>query len=125
MPGLFGILRPAPPDPGGISAMAEAMADRLKHHRWYTVDRYVDPAEGLALGRVTLGFVNTVEQPAWNEDRTLLAVMDGEVYDYAARRRELESAGHQFRGGSQAELLLHGLEHRGREFFRDLDGTFA
>jgi asparagine synthase (glutamine-hydrolysing) len=101
------------------------MAGALKHHAWYSDERHVDAAAGLSLGRVSLGFVNAAGQPAWNEDRSLLAVMEGEVFDYEEWRRHLERAGHRFSGLSHAELLLHGFEARGRAFFAELDGAFA
>src|SRR5207249_2617609 len=70
------------------------------------------------------GFVDPAGQPAANEDESLLAMMDGEVYDYAAQRQALAAAGHRFRSDSVAELLLHGYEERGQDFFRGLHGKF-
>ena len=101
------------------------MTGRLRHHPSYVEHTHLDPAAGLALGRVSLGFVNTAPQPAFNEDRSLLAVMDGEVYDCEDQRRALEAQGHTFRGDSHAELLLHGYEESGQAFFRSLHGCFA
>jgi asparagine synthase (glutamine-hydrolysing) len=101
------------------------MARRLKHHAWYADHQYADPAAGIALGRVSLGVVNAAAQPAFNEDRSLLAVMEGEVYDYDEQRRSLEAEGHVFHGDSHAELLLHGYEQSGQAFFRGLNGFFA
>jgi asparagine synthase (glutamine-hydrolysing) len=101
------------------------MAQRVRHHPWYAEHQHADPAAGLALGRVALGVVNAAAQPAFNEDRSLLAVMEGEVYDYDERRAALEAAGHVFRGDSHAELLLHGFEEAGQAFFRGLHGFFA
>ena len=39
--------------------------------------------------------------------------------------RGLAAAGHVFQSDSHAELLLHGYEERGPQFFRDLNGYFA
>ncbi len=123
MPGIFGIV-------SGVhrSSLATDLAEmgrRLKHHPWYKEDRHVSAANDLGLGRVSLGFVNTAEQPSSNEDGSLLAVMDGEVYDYAEQRQALAAAGHVFQGDSHAELLLHGYESTGEKFFCGLHGTFA
>ena len=43
----------------------------------------------------------------------------------AELRRELIDAGRRFAGESQAELLLHGYEAAGKEFFRRVEGKFA
>ncbi|HEY8505014.1 MAG TPA: asparagine synthase-related protein [Gemmataceae bacterium] len=123
MAGIYGVI-----DPGAeraLEALAGEMAARLAHHPWYQRHGYGDTAAGVALGRVSLGFVNAAAQPAFNEDQSLAAVMDGEVYDYAALRRGLEKAGHRFAGAGHAELLLHGYEESGPEFFRGLAGRFA
>jgi asparagine synthetase B (glutamine-hydrolysing) len=63
---------------------------------------HIDLESGLALGRVSLGFINAAEQPAYNEDRSLLAVMEGELYDYEVQRRALAVKGHTFRTESHA-----------------------
>src|SRR5690242_9191989 len=105
MPGICGLVTS---DPGlDVGALGAAMAGRMLHHPWYARHTHADPASGLFLARVSLGFVNAAPQPAFNEDRSLVAVMDGEVFDYAELRRELEQAGHRFAGDSQAELLIH------------------
>jgi asparagine synthase (glutamine-hydrolysing) len=123
MPGIYGLVSSASAQ--DVASLGEAMSVRLKHYSWYREHSHQDVSAGLVLGRVSLGFVNTAEQPAYNEDRTLLAVMDGEVHDYDQQRRALTAAGHRFQGDSHAELLLHGYEAEGQAFFRTLHGTFA
>jgi asparagine synthase (glutamine-hydrolysing) len=122
MPGIIGV---ATSEPGtGISALFGEMANRIRHYPWYHESRHLDEGAGVALGRMSLGFVNTADQPAANEEGSLLAVMDGEIHDYEAERRALESAGHRFHGESHAELLLHGYESREKEFLAGLHGKF-
>lgn len=123
MPGLCGLVCQAPGT--DLPALLAEMLDAMRHHPWYTEQRHHDAAAGLALGRITLGFTNAAPQPAVNEDRSLLAVLEGEVYDYAERRRELAAAGHCFATDGHAELILHGFEEHGRDFFRTLHGTFV
>jgi asparagine synthase (glutamine-hydrolysing) len=127
MPGVFGF---AGAMSGGamaadVAGLFSEMAARMKHHSWYQESRYLDEAGGVALGRMALGFVNSAAQPAASEDRSLLAVMDGEIYDCEEQRRRLVAWGHEFRGDSHAELLLHGYESRGKEFFQGLHGKFV
>ncbi len=123
MPGICGIACHEPfPD---LAEQSAEMVRRLKHHPWYREDRHADAAAGVALGRASLGFVNAAEQPARNEDGSLLAVMEGELYDADELRRTLADAGHRFRGDGHAEVLLHGYESAGQDFFGGLNGTFA
>ena len=123
MPGIFGFAQGTPTASAG-TLFAE-MAARMKHYPWYRESGYFDHATGIGLGRMALGFINTAAQPAFNEDCSLLAVMDGEVYDYEAQRRRLVTAGHVFQSDSHAELLLHGYESRGMAFVHGLGGKFV
>jgi asparagine synthase (glutamine-hydrolysing) len=123
MPGIFGFAQTTPTASGG-TVFAE-MAARMRHHPWYRESGYFDADAGIALGRMALGFINTAAQPAFNEDCSLLAVMDGEVYDYEPQRRSLAAKGHVFQSDSHAELLLHGYESQGMAFFQQLAGKFV
>jgi asparagine synthase (glutamine-hydrolysing) len=64
-------------------------------------------------------------QPMSNEDRTLWAIFNGEIYNYRALRDELLALGHRFKSRSDTEVLLHGYEAWGTELFRRLRGMFA
>ena len=120
MPGIAGFV--------GTSAdpnLLPRMLVRLQHQPWYSRDSWTDATQSVALGRVSLGYINTAPQPAVNEDGSKRAVLEGEIYDYSKLRRELEGKGHPFRSDGHAELLLHGWEQEGVAFVRRLNGCFA
>jgi asparagine synthase (glutamine-hydrolysing) len=123
MPGVFGLAGTGPIM--SLDGTLQAMAERMRHHPWYEQSLYRDEAAGVAMGRMALGFVNTAPQPAFNEDRSIVAVMDGELYDFEVQRQRLACEGHRFQSESQAEVLIHGYESRGKEFFRSLHGKFV
>jgi len=123
MPGIAGSVSAAVPS--NLAAVSAAMAGRMKLYPWYQEQHFADDDGVIALARVTLGFINKAPQPAYNEDRTSLAMMDGELYDYEIHRKTLEGFGHRFGGASHAELLLHGFEQTGLKFFQGLEGTFT
>jgi asparagine synthase (glutamine-hydrolysing) len=52
-------------------------------------------------------------------------VYNGEIYNFAALRRELEAAGHAFATRSDSEVLLTGYRHWGEAVLDKLDGMFA
>jgi asparagine synthase (glutamine-hydrolysing) len=52
-------------------------------------------------------------------------VYNGEIYNFAALRRELEAAGHAFATRSDSEVLLTGYLHWGEAVVEKLDGMFA
>jgi len=101
------------------------MLETLTHAPWYVTESFTAGASGLAMGRVSLGFVNTARQPAQLEDGALLAVMDGELYDIEEVVRDLRRTGCDVDPGNQAEILLHGYRNGGPQFMRRLHGSFA
>jgi asparagine synthase (glutamine-hydrolysing) len=123
MPGICGIIARNPM--AEIGLRLQAMQQAMRHHPWYEQDEYWDADQEIALARTSLGFVNQGEQPAANEDGSLLAVMAGEIYECEAHRQRLTTAGHRFGGDSQAELLLHGYEEEGQRFLQRVNGTFV
>ena len=64
-------------------------------------------------------------QPIANEDRTVWAVFNGEIYNHKEIRRHLETRGHVFKGHSDSEVLPHLYEEEGGEFVKKLRGMFA
>ncbi len=124
MPGLYGIV--GSPHDAGSHDLSQAMCARMRHHAWYQIDQHQDDSAGIALGRVSLGFIQTQPQPVWNHDRSVCLLLEGEIYGEAELRHELANAGSQVHtSGSHAELLLHGYLQEGRNFFRRVNGTFV
>lgn len=64
-------------------------------------------------------------QPMPNEDGTVWAVFNGEIYNHRELRRNLESRGHTFRGHSDSEILPHLYEEEGVAFPERLRGMFS
>jgi asparagine synthase (glutamine-hydrolysing) len=68
----------------------------------------------------------TGHQPVFNEDRSLVCVFNGEIYNHVELRQELIAQGHQFRTHhSDTETLVHLYEQYGLDFPSHLNGMFA
>lgn len=67
-------------------------------------------------------------QPLCNEDGSLILVCNGEIYNYQELRQELLEKGHQFRSGSDCEVILHLYEEYkcdAEKVLNRLTGMFA
>jgi len=82
----------------------------------------------MALGFRRLSIIDLADgsQPMYNEDKSLVLVYNGEIYNFQALREELVAAGHTFATHCDSEVLLHGYEqYGGRELVKKLRGMFA
>ncbi|MBA0804965.1 hypothetical protein Gohar_004515 [Gossypium harknessii] len=63
------------------------------------------------------------DQPLYNEDKTVVVTVNGEIYNHKQLREKLHS--HQFRTGSDCEVIAHLYEEYGEDFVDMLDGMFS
>jgi asparagine synthase (glutamine-hydrolysing) len=82
-------------------------------------------AVGLGNRRLSIIDLETGNQPIANEDRTVWVVLNGEIYNFAELRRDLEARGHRFATHSDTEVIVHLYEERGERAVEALDGMFA
>ena len=103
----------------------ESMMNRIVHRGPDSAGKFVD--ENIALGFRRLSIIDLAEgdQPMFNEDKTLVLVFNGEIYNFKELRAELEKAGHTFVNNSDSEVLLHGFEQWGEDMVKKLRGMFA
>ena len=64
-------------------------------------------------------------QPMANEDESVWAVANAEIYGFRALTDDLVRRGHRFRGRSDTEAIVHAYEEYGAEWLRRLDGMYA
>jgi len=63
--------------------------------------------------------------PMCNEDRTVWITYNGEVYNFAELRRDLEMKGHRFASETDTEVIIHLYEQEGPDCVKRLNGMFA
>jgi asparagine synthase (glutamine-hydrolysing) len=81
----------------------------------------------VSLGAVRLTIIDLVsgEQPMRSEDGDVVLVYNGEVYNHAELRTELQALGHRFFTNSDTEVVLHAFLEWDTECFRRLRGMFG
>jgi asparagine synthase (glutamine-hydrolysing) len=91
-------------------------------------------AEGMwSRGRASLGHRRLsiidlspeANQPFTNEDGTIGAVVNGEIYNFVDVREDLKKRGHAFRSNSDCEVVVHLYEEYGADGVAKLTGMFA
>ena len=105
----------------------EAMAGAMRHRGpdEGAVRLIPEVASGLAARRLSLVDVDHGSQPIANEDNTVFALLNGEIYNDQALREELERQGHRFGTTCDTEVLPHLYEQYGEDFLDRVDGMFA
>jgi asparagine synthase (glutamine-hydrolysing) len=59
------------------------------------------------------------------DDRNLILVFNGEIYNYVELREELQSLGYTFKSTGDTEVLLHAYREWGRDCLERLNGMWA
>ena len=80
---------------------------------------------GLASRRLSIVDLEGGAQPMSNEDGSVHAVVNGEIYNHRQLRESLERSGHRFRSCSDSEVVIHLYEEMGVDFLQQLQGMFA
>lgn len=86
---------------------------------------YIDENIGLGHRRLSIVDVSHGAQPMFNEDRSCVIIYNGEVYNHADYRAELEAKGHVYQTHCDTETILHLYEEYGAKCVEKLRGMFA
>lgn len=106
------------------------MRDVMSHRGPDGAGLWISPDHKVGLGHRRLSIIDLSEaanQPMTNEDGRLWIVFNGEIYNHAAIRTELEHiGGHQWTTDhSDTEVILHAFEEWGIECIHRFRGMFA
>ncbi len=116
----------------GESVDAEQVArlrDTMRHRGPDGKGLWRRPERGdVVLGHRRLAIVDLTDaglQPMANEDRSVHVTFNGEIYNHAELRTELDKRGHRFLSHCDAEVLVHLYEELGEAMVERLVGMFA
>jgi asparagine synthase (glutamine-hydrolysing) len=87
---------------------------------------WTDRQAGLAHARLSIIDLSPAgHQPMASADATVWITYNGEVYNFAEIRRDLEASGYRFRSRSDTEIIVNGWHAWGPKIFSRLRGMFA
>lgn len=101
------------------------MTERITHRGPDSTGFYLDDVIAMGFRRLSIIDLEAGQQPLYNEDKSLVLMFNGEIYNYKGLRQELLEAGHTFATETDSEVLLHGFEEWGEELLPRLRGMFA
>jgi asparagine synthase (glutamine-hydrolysing) len=105
--------------------LVSRMNDSQSHRGPDEVGLHFEPGLGLGHRRLSIIDLSTGQQPLFNEDRSVVIVYNGEIYNYRDLIPELSRLGHTFRTKSDTEVIVHAWEQWGEDCVQRLRGMFA
>jgi asparagine synthase (glutamine-hydrolysing) len=119
--GLFHLETPKPVDPARVTMMTDAIAHRGPDG----ADVWTAPGVGLGHRRLSIIDLEGSPQPMSTVDGALTIIYNGEVYNFAEVKAELQALGVQFRTAGDTEVILLGYRQWGAGVLPRLNGMFA
>lgn len=106
-------------------AVLHSMCERMKHRGPDSEGLWTDETVALGMRRLSVIDLHTGEQPVYSEDKSVVVMMNGELYNYREVRADLEKRGHKFVTSSDTEILPHLYEEYGETMLDHINGMFA
>ncbi len=119
--GIFEYRRGTAVDPGLVRRMNDTIVHRGPDDAGYLFHGGV----GLGMRRLSIIDLAGGHQPIGNETDDVQVVFNGEIYNFAALRHELEESGHTFRTHCDTEVIVHAYEEWGDECVTRFEGMFV
>ncbi len=116
MCGIAGVWQLGASSGDRMAAALHRMTDAIAHRGPDDQGCWVHASAGVGFGHRRLSIVDLSalgHQPMTSASGRYVLSYNGEIYNYRDLRRELESFGHGFRGGSDTEVLLAAIEQWG------------
>lgn len=101
------------------------MLDAIRHRGPDSQQCYCDNEVAFGFARLSIIDLQGGTQPLFNEDKSMVLVFNGEIYNYQVLREELLKSGHIFNTHTDSEVLIHGYEEWGSKLLLRLRGMFA
>jgi|TARA_B100001540_G_scaffold305414_1_gene316315 asparagine synthase (glutamine-hydrolysing) len=106
--------------------LIKLMGNACKHRGPEQEGFYLDDEISLCCERLRVMDLRDIGgQPIHNENETVWAIQNGEIYNFKELKKRLEDKDHKFYSNTDTEVLVHLYEEFGENFVDHLDGMFA
>ena len=106
-------------------AVLHSMCEKMKHRGPDSEGLWTENGVALGMRRLSIIDLHTGEQPVYSEDKSIVVVMNGELYNFRKVRSRLEKLGHKFVTETDTEILPHLYEEYGEDLVEHLNGMFV
>ncbi|MEQ1922183.1 MAG: asparagine synthase (glutamine-hydrolyzing) [Pyrinomonadaceae bacterium] len=106
-------------------SVLHSMCEQIVHRGPNSEGLWLDETVALGMRRLSIIDLHTGDQPVFNYDKSVIVMMNGELYNYREFRAELEKIGHKFVTKSDTEILPHLYEEYGEDLVDHLNGMYA
>ncbi|MEK6973638.1 MAG: asparagine synthase (glutamine-hydrolyzing) [Nanoarchaeota archaeon] len=106
-------------------ALIRKINDALIHRGPDSSGYYIDRNISLGIRRLKIIDLKTGDQPIYNENKSIVTVYNGEIYNFKELRHSLEELKHNFYTQTDTEVIVHLYEEYNESFPKYLDGMFA
>ena len=127
MCGIGGVLLPQPTLPRAeLEARLWAMTETVRHRGPDDQEIWTDGLAGLVQARLAIiDLSSAANQPIASQDGSVWLTFNGEIYNFAEIRADLEKLGYVFRSRGDAEVIANGWHAWGPRVFDRMRGMFA
>jgi len=105
--------------------LLKKMCGTISHRGPDDEGHFIDFDVMLGMRRLKIIDLHTGNQPIYNEDKSIVVVYNGEIYNFKEIRNELKEKGHKFYTRSDTETIVHLYEEVGYKCVESLRGMFA
>src|SRR5688500_262361 len=106
-------------------AVLHSMCETIVHRGPDSEGLWIDDQAALGMRRLSIIDLKTGDQPVFSCDRSVIVMMNGELYNYREVRADLEKRGHKFTTNSDTEILPHLYEEYGEALVDHVNGMYA
>jgi asparagine synthase (glutamine-hydrolysing) len=120
--GIIGILNGMPSD---VDLSLTQIRDCLHHRGPDSFGEFADKKIAMGINRLAIVDVENGHQPYFSENKSIVCVFNGQIYNFKKLQEMLLLKGHILNSQADGEVIVHLYEEYGPDFVKLLSGMFA